>query len=509
MLYKTNIRNLLILFSIFYIFLIFYAFIHTFPPLDEGMHLYNALRISRGELIYQDFYSYLTPLTYYIGAALNYIIKDDFLIPRVLNLITTLLSVPLFIQYSKSFDAHNHEELLLTLLYLACILPASLVFSHHSIANFLFLVLLVICTRTDQLIINEADYQILKPVTVGVVVTLIAMTHQSHGFYVFLGLAIFLIIKKKWLFFKIYTLTVVCIFLAFFISLYLSDRLNNFYYGAIYWNIEVYRKYLSYSPISEQLYLFKTLPLISVTLLESILVFFLKLLLLGLLIFIFIKRKGISDVILISTVLIVSYFLGNVQTANSISSYQILGVSIPILWWLLSKKRIFYMIILTLMCVQLARVTTYPYRIALKYHQNGICHINGLSLICSSEVRSLIELQKYIVQNNIPIAAVIGRSPSLYGFLDIKNYTMHDLIYPIFTEADKLDTILISLGDKYVITDFTDNIIKSSITHSEVMAYHPRLDNFLSWRGYDLIKNGMIYRNEYFGIARLSSFKDH
>jgi hypothetical protein len=490
-----------------FVIVIFYAFSFTYPPIDEGMHLYNALRIVRGEKIYGDFYSYLTPLTYYLGA-IFYTFDNNFLSARVLNLVLTLVSIPIFINYAKNLNITGKNILYVTLLYLACILPAGFVFSHHSLSNFLFLLLLFICTREGYFDEKKSEWLISNSILLGAVVSSIALTHQAHGFYVFIGMIVYLLLWRKWWFTIIYISTVSVVFLFFFSVLYLTDRFDNFFYGAIYWNIEVYSKYLSYNPYSEQYYIIKTLPIFSLSILESLLVSFSKL---GIFIFfsyIFYNRNLVAEKSFVAAILIVFYFFGNIQTANSISFYQIIGVSIPILIQIIKFKRILYVGILILLSVQILRTSTYPFRQFFKFNEYGLCKVERIELICSSDVKSMIELNDYIKSNKIIISTVIGRSPALYGFLDIVNVTMHDLIYPVFTEDVKLETILTKVNGKYVITDFTDDIILNSKEHSEVMAYHPRLEQFLAWRGYYEIKKGIIYQNEKFGIAHISSHKE-
>ncbi|HKA86813.1 MAG TPA: hypothetical protein VKE22_04070 [Haliangiales bacterium] len=62
---------------------------------DEGMALYDSLRILRGEVMYRDFFQFHGPVFYYLHAALFFVVGPSFTAARVLFVLTTTTSTVL------------------------------------------------------------------------------------------------------------------------------------------------------------------------------------------------------------------------------------------------------------------------------------------------------------------------------------------------------------------------------------------------------------------------------
>lgn len=62
---------------------------------DEGTVLYDALRITRGEVMYRDFFEFQGPVFYYLNAALFALVGPSLLAARLLHLVTTAIGAAL------------------------------------------------------------------------------------------------------------------------------------------------------------------------------------------------------------------------------------------------------------------------------------------------------------------------------------------------------------------------------------------------------------------------------
>ena len=430
------------------------AFYFTLPPVDEGVLLSAGRRMYLGDIPYKDFFLYTPPLSALLGN-LTLEIFEVYMSQRIVTIIFAFLSIFLYTSYIKKLfkGAEPGLQLLAIVAYVVVTLPIAFVFVHHNVSRFLFIVVLLLLLKiADSTNKHEGDK---LSISLALIVFLCGLTNQVSGFYYFIGAFVVCVMTGGLRRALTFSAPITVGVLLFMWWLRHNNMLTEYFDDTLVWVLNNYAKNNTYSLWHEQLYKINnsTNLLIIIELLRNIII------IAGFLI-VFNRKLKKRELMIFTFVLLNMITL--IQSFNSMNAYYIFSLTMPFILLCYSDRKFMLISLILLMIFQVARSTTYLPRTSIEYIKYGLCDINGSRLICSEQVSDIRKLGNEINESNTKIYTIVGRSPVLYGLLDIVNNTRFDQIFPPFVREKNLNKIVASIGGKCVITDLTDTYLFSS-----------------------------------------------
>lgn len=429
----------------------------TYPSADEGLHMYNAYRVSLGEWPYLDFFSYITPGTYLIGGGILSLAAGKVVYLRVFMLSLALIEILLMSQVIRVVVGQGGLHALWLAVYVSVTALSATYFSHHNVDHFFFVVMLyIVATRQ----VSTASYAWL-----GVLVAADSFVHQAHGFYYFIAVGIYLLTplsagqSGRFRYFCAFALPSCILYVLFCWWLVASGSLRTFIDDAIIWVVTIYGKDLAFGIFEDTWFYIGN----KTNLVEQGFFLFAKAgVLVGcgtVLCSLFLPkwRKSLQGSQLQIVLLFLAASLGSLQTLHNPAAYFIIFFVAMSVYIVINRPSWILYVLLLCTCVQIIRVASFPMRHAQEYDftRRPLVRLEQNFLIEGSEVSSLIELVKGLKQNGVQRAVVVGRSPEIYLLTGIKNPTRHDVILPVYLSGAQLAPIVEQVKSEVVIYDRT------------------------------------------------------
>lgn len=435
------------------------GFYFTLPPVDEGMLLSAGRRLHLGDIPHKDFFSYIPPFSAVLGS-LSLELFGGYTSQRIVTIILTFTSIVLYTSYINNlFEGKKLSlQILSIIVYIFVTLPIGYVFVHHNISKGLFVIILLLLLK---LVDSTDKYKGDKlTVTLALTVFLCGLTNQVSGAYYFIGCFVVCAMAGGFRRAFIFSAPIVIGALLFLGWLKSNDMIAEYFDDTLIWVLDTYAKNNTYSIWHEQVFKIRNSSNLLV-IIENIFILTLKAIIIitGLL-FIFLNKLRKRELYVFIFIFLNMATL--VQSFNSMNAYYIFALLFPFILMYFGGNRVLLIFIIFLTSFQVARSTTYLPRVLHEYKTHGVCDINGVQLICSEQVRNIKNLAHEMDENRIKIYTIVGRSPVLYGLLNIDNNTRFDQIFPPFVREADLKKLAISITGKCVITDFTDNYLFSN-----------------------------------------------
>lgn len=429
----------------------------SYPSGDEGLHMYNAYRVSLGEWPYLDFFSYITPGTYLLGGGVLSLAAGKILFLRVFMLSLALIEILLMSQVIKMVVGQGGVHVLWLTVYVSVTALSATYFSHHNVDHFFFVVMLyIVATRQASM----ASFAWL-----GVLVAADSFVHQAHGFYYFIAVGMYLLTplsagqSNRFRYLCVFTLPSCILYIVFFGWLVVNGSFRTFIDDAIIWVVTIYGKDLAFGMFEDTLFYIRN----KTNLVEQ-----------G---FFLIAKVGVlvgSGIVLCSVVLpewrkslqgsrlqlallLLAASFGSLQTLHNPAAYFIIFFVAMSVYLVTNRPSWILYALLLCTCVQILRVASFPIRHAHEYDfaRRPFVKLEQNFLFESSEASSLIELVKGLKRNGVQRAVVVGRSPEIYLLTGVKNPTKYDVILPVYLSGEQLASIAEQVKAEVVIYDRT------------------------------------------------------
>lgn len=442
-----------ILFPIIALQVITSVYFFTVPPAgDEAIHIYNSIRVHNGLLPHRDFFSYLTPATYYIGGLVAHLPLPEVYSLRLLAILLTIATF--YTHYKLTIERMTIKTgVPLALLIYSGMGLSSYYFSHHTIDNFLFIVFAYIVLKERE---NKNFAYIIS-----IVLFFASLTHQLHGFLYFFTVVLILAIERE---FRPIKKIVIILTVAYVPILYFYIKmgmLNDFFNQAILWNIQVYSKVLSFGPFEDNWHALNNSELFNI---EALITLAIKII-----IFASIPLLAIQSIINRESrnknLLIIFYLLGKTNTMYSYSTYAVAVTAASIYLYNIDSKKIgkkLIFIFCILLSVQFTRVVTFPFRYFNEIEQSVTTifnsgHSNLSAVRPTEEVKKIIQLIKALNRDEI---AIIGRSVEFYIYSNARNPTEFDVAIPLYLSRDQEKDFLNQIeNDIFIYDGFFETVL--------------------------------------------------
>jgi hypothetical protein len=484
------------------------GFYFTMPPVDEGMLLSAGRRLYMGELPYKNFFLYTPPFSVLLGK-LCLELFGQYTSQRLVTIVLGFASVVLYVYYiNRLFEGKKlNLQILATIIYIFVTLPVGFLFVHHSVSRFLFIVvLLLLMILLDS---NKQKEKDKVAVFLGLTVFLCGFTNQVAGAYYFVSTFI-VCFKTGGLRRAIkFSIPVIVGAILFLLWLVKNNTVNEYLDDTIIWVVNNYAVNNTYNLWHEQIYKIRTSSNVLI-IIESTFILALKSsILIAAIWFLLIKKIPSRELIVLVFILLNMATL--IQSFNSMNTYYIFALIVPLILLYLGCHKIVLVLMGLLMGFQTARSITYMPRVLQETISNGICDVKGVKLVCSEQIQEIKKLISAIDKRNIEINTIIGRSPVLYGLLNINNKSRLDQIFPPFVRTENLEEIARSIVGKCVITDFTDRYLfksenarygsTSQRDMSEGVMYESKKSEIENSLIFKIVNNNLILEYQTYGIS--------